>query len=67
MLRIEATHADTREHRLGNDQSTSRVLIVASDLLSFVPASVEEHFRLIEKRQGLRVPREIIAGFEPSG
>jgi ATP-dependent RNA helicase RhlE len=35
--------------------------------VSFVPASVEEHFRLIEKRQGLRVPREIIAGFEPSG
>jgi ATP-dependent RNA helicase RhlE len=35
--------------------------------VSFVPANVEEHFRLIEKRQGLRVPREIIAGFEPSG
>jgi ATP-dependent RNA helicase RhlE len=34
--------------------------------VSFVPAVVEEHFRLIEKRQGLRVPREIIAGFEPS-
>jgi ATP-dependent RNA helicase RhlE len=34
--------------------------------VSFVPATVEEHFRLIEKRQGLRVPREIIAGFEPS-
>ena len=25
----------------------------------------EAHFRLIEKRQGLRVPRERIAGFEP--
>ncbi len=35
--------------------------------VSFVPANVEEHFRLIEKRQGKRVPREIIAGFEPAG
>jgi ATP-dependent RNA helicase RhlE len=33
--------------------------------VSFVPANVEDHFRLIEKRQGMRVPREIIAGFEP--
>jgi ATP-dependent RNA helicase RhlE len=34
--------------------------------VSFVPEGVEAHFRLIEKRQGQRVPREIIAGFEPS-
>jgi ATP-dependent RNA helicase RhlE len=34
--------------------------------VSFVPGDLESHFRLIEKRQGLRVPREIIAGFEPS-
>jgi ATP-dependent RNA helicase RhlE len=34
--------------------------------VSFVPAVVEDHFRLIEKRQGQRVPREIIAGFEPA-
>jgi ATP-dependent RNA helicase RhlE len=33
--------------------------------VSFVPGNVEEHFRLIEKRQGFRVPREIIPGFEP--
>ena len=33
--------------------------------LSFVPADAEAHFRLIEKRQGLRVAREQIAGFEP--
>jgi superfamily II DNA/RNA helicase len=31
--------------------------------VSFVTTSAEQHFRLIEKRQGLRVPREIIAGF----
>ena len=28
--------------------------------------NAESHFRLIEKRQGQRVPRERIAGFEPS-
>lgn len=31
--------------------------------VSFVTASAEGHFRLIEKRQGFRVPRETIAGF----
>jgi len=34
--------------------------------VSFVSADTEAHFRLIEKRQGLRVPREQVAGFEPS-
>ena len=33
--------------------------------VSFVMPEHESHFRLIEKRQGLRVPRESIAGFEP--
>jgi ATP-dependent RNA helicase RhlE len=33
--------------------------------VSFVGATAEAHFRLIEKRQGQRVPRERIAGFEP--
>jgi len=33
--------------------------------VSFVSADTEQHFRLIEKRQGLRVARERIAGFEP--
>jgi ATP-dependent RNA helicase RhlE len=33
--------------------------------VSFVSAATEAHFRLIEKRQGRRVPRERIAGFEP--
>ncbi|CAN7651559.1 DEAD/DEAH box helicase [Variovorax sp. LjRoot290] len=33
--------------------------------LSFVSADSEAHFRLIEKRQGLNVPRERVAGFEP--
>lgn len=34
--------------------------------VSFVTASTEPHFRLIEKRHGLRLVREIIAGFEPT-
>ena len=37
--------------------------------VSFVCAdsatNAESHFRLIEKRQGQRVPREQLAGFEP--
>jgi superfamily II DNA/RNA helicase len=33
--------------------------------ISFISPDTEAHFRLIEKRQGLRVPRERIAGFEP--
>ena len=34
--------------------------------VSFISDGTEAHFRLIEKRQGRRVPREIIAGFEPA-
>jgi len=34
--------------------------------VSFVSADTEAHFRLIEKRQGLSLPREQIAGFEPT-
>ncbi len=34
--------------------------------VSFVSAATEAHFRLIEKRQGLNVPRERVAGFEPA-
>jgi superfamily II DNA/RNA helicase len=34
--------------------------------VSFVSADTEPHFRLIEKRQGLSLPREQIAGFEPT-
>ncbi|MEJ8824028.1 DEAD/DEAH box helicase [Variovorax humicola] len=33
--------------------------------VSFIPAGSEAHFRLIEKRQGLSVPRERVVGFEP--
>jgi ATP-dependent RNA helicase RhlE len=33
--------------------------------VSFVSAGTEAHFRLIEKRHRIRLPREIIPGFEP--
>jgi len=33
--------------------------------VSFVSAATEAHFRLIEKRQGLKLAREQVAGFEP--
>ncbi len=34
--------------------------------VSFVTASSEAHFRLIEKRQNLTLPREQVKGFEPT-
>ena len=34
--------------------------------VSFVGANSEAHFRLIEKRQGLSLPREQVPGFEPT-
>jgi superfamily II DNA/RNA helicase len=33
--------------------------------ISFISADTQAHFRLIEKRQKLSVPREQVAGFEP--
>jgi hypothetical protein len=33
--------------------------------ISFVSAATQAHFRLIEKRQRVTVPRERVAGFEP--
>jgi len=33
--------------------------------VSFITADSDAHFRLIEKRQGINVPREQVAGFEP--
>lgn len=33
--------------------------------VSFVSSATEAHFRLIEKRQGAPLPRDIVAGFEP--
>ncbi|MDA7416947.1 DEAD/DEAH box helicase [Xenophilus arseniciresistens] len=56
-----ARSATDHVHRIGRTGRAGS----AGVALSFVSAAAEGHFRLIEKRQGLRVPRERIAGFEP--
>jgi superfamily II DNA/RNA helicase len=48
-------------HRIGRTGRAG----AAGLAVSFVSAATEAHFRLIEKRQNLALPREHVAGFEP--
>ncbi len=52
-------------HRIGRSGRAGVSGVAVSFICADVPAS-EAHFRLIEKRQQQRVPREQVAGFEPA-
>lgn len=51
-------------HRMGRTGRAGAAGVALSMVLADAPGS-EAHFRLIEKRQQQRVPREVLVGFDP--
>lgn len=52
-------------HRIGRTGRMGQSGVALSFICADSPTNAESHFRLIEKRQNLRVAREQIEGFEP--